>query len=421
VESLARRHLLRIEERHGERAFELAHDTLIEPIRDRVTRVDAQQLQAVWRKAIEQAAASGPAQSEGLDSEQLIECCYQDFLDESGAPLRVSPHHSGRGNLPAWALEHLTSAGLVKLTPEGYTLSSPELAPALSQIRSTSRDRDLRPLTALVRIVFASVAAIGNTVLVTAVGRSVIAGLHFTLTQAPDVGAFAGWFQGIMGALVWAAFIAPALAGRWYIVDRGVPQSRYPGARWGILGAAAGLAGALPITLALLQAQRPASLAAAGWIIGNSLKSAFTQTGFGWTMLLFGPAVGWGCGFAAMRILNSRDWTILVSRPKPSSMSRTGRAWARIMALAFSRSGYILGSLAAAASALYVVVYALSGRGAVLARIAGETASIALGEIGLVAGLLFGLYLIEKGVDIRAQDNGLPSPSPSAGRRASAG
>jgi hypothetical protein len=110
----------------------------------------------------------------------------------------------------------LAEKGLVSIAADGYILPHKELGLALAALRSAANERDLRPLTSVVRRVFISAIAMGSTVLVTMVTRAGFAYKHLTLTQAPDVGSFAGWFHSVVGAFLWAAMVAPAVAGRWY-------------------------------------------------------------------------------------------------------------------------------------------------------------------------------------------------------------
>jgi hypothetical protein len=405
VEALARRQLLRVEERRGEYWFELAHDTLIEPIRMRGEQIDSQCLQKLWSVVISEIAASETVRAEGVSEEVLIEDCFSDFVDDMGSALRVSGHSFGRGNLQPFTVGMLVASGLVRSTPDELALSHPKLASALYQIRITSKQRDLQPLSAAARIVFATVMATMIAVAVTMLTRAFLAGFHLTLTQAPDVGVFAGWFQGVIGAVVWGVFIAATLSRRWFVLERSRPQRKHPGWSWGLTGAAAGLFGGMLITVALLKAQRPESLSAAGWIPmrDSSVVTALTETGFGWTMFLLGAGVGWGCGFTTIRILLSRKWSTFNRIPKPTSLRRTGQVLARCLGLVFRRVYLVFIPMAMAGGLLYLLVSVLSSPPHFL-RIFGECLSIAFGAIGLVAGLLFGLYLLGKGVDIPADD-----------------
>jgi hypothetical protein len=58
AEHLARRHILRLEDRHGAQAYELAHDTLIEPMRARCDAITIERLGELWQSMLREAASN---------------------------------------------------------------------------------------------------------------------------------------------------------------------------------------------------------------------------------------------------------------------------------------------------------------------------------------------------------------------------
>jgi hypothetical protein len=399
VVELERHQLLHSEQRGGERLYGLAHDKLVEPIRERATVVDASRLESLWRRTLQTIAGTEHAP----DVDPLIAESDAELIDDRGSALIA-----GRGKLPARVLALLCESGLVRPTAGGFALSNADLAAPLRRMR-LGLDQAQRPLTDLVRSVFACVVATIVTVVATMISRAFLAGFRLTLTQSPDVGVFAGWFHGVVGALVWAVMISSALSRRWFIVEKRHPAPR-AWLRWGLTGAAAGIIGGGFVTLALIYAQRPDSLVAAGWIVkGGTPSSAFTVTGFGYTMFLFGAAVGWACGFETARMLASPKWKEFLADPLHGT-SGTFRSVRRILAHVVRETQFgmtVLLPMVAAGIVLSLLIFSVFKPPVLptFQRIFGECLSITFGDIGLIAGLLLGVFWLEKGVDIPAQDD----------------
>jgi hypothetical protein len=261
-------------------------------------------------------------------------------------------------------------------------------------------------LVVLVRIIFASLLSTISAVLVTVTTRAFLAASGLTLTQAPDAGFVAGWFQGVIGSLSWGICISGALSCWWFLAADGYPwHARY---RWPLsiaIGTGAGLLGGAINTIALLHAQRPDSLYEARWIISkdaSSLGTAFTVTGLGYTMLVLGPAIGLVSAFTAMWILANTKWQLFVSgRPKPTSLDEIARVF-----VAIARRTVIVGTwslvlpMGATALGFHVVLSTMYRVPGSIVRTLGEGVSIAFGGLGLVTGLLLGLYILGKGIDV---------------------
>jgi hypothetical protein len=154
ADGLVRPHLLRVEERRGERWYELAHDTLTEPVRARADRIGIDSLRDICRKAMVHIAGSERADEEGIDEEALAVGCCLHFVDAHGSRLRLALDSLQRGaaRIPLWVVEALYGAGIVRRMADGrepgFELSDPRLALAFYQIR-LEIDRHLRTLTEL--------------------------------------------------------------------------------------------------------------------------------------------------------------------------------------------------------------------------------------------------------------------------------
>jgi hypothetical protein len=339
VELLAQQHLLRVEERNGERSYELAHDTLIEPIQAMAENVDTVCLQDLCSRVFRRIADSERARSENIDLDTVVLGCCFDFVDGGGKPLRVSLHslQHGLARLPLWTVDMLAENGVVRQVSEGFELAHSRMAS-----------------------------------------------------------------EGVIGALVWGMSIAGFLLPWWFISEEARPwRARYPRLNSAAVGAGGGIVGGILISITLLYAQRPESLFKAGWIVTAQSPrwTAFTVTGLGYSMLLFGLAVGLSSGLTAIRILLSTRWETFVARnPKPTHLAPTARILGAILyRVALFESWSILVPMIAAAIVVYEVLSFLYKPPSIL-RVAGECLSITFGCIGLVSGLLSGLYILGKGI-----------------------
>lgn len=380
----------------------------------RAERVTVTSLKDLCLRSIRKIADSKRAHTEGIDEDVLIRGCCLDFVDSSGLALRVSTQSldSGLVRIPLWAIEMLASSGLFRHVSEGqesfFELSNPRLALALHEMR-LGIDRHLRPLNDATRIVFACVVATIASIVVTMISRAFLAGFRLTLTQAPDAGFIAGWFQGVIGALVWGVFIAGGLSYRWLVLERRNPsQAKNPKWRATSWGALAGFLGGGLLTIALLYAQRPDSLYGAGWILvkGASPLTAFTTTGLGYTMLLFGTSLGIGCGLTAIRILIAPSWNTFAARnSRPTSLAETARILLAIFERTFAESCRVLFPSMAASALLFYGILEVIFKPPPITRLLGECISITLGGVGIVSGLLFGLFALRTGIAIPGQQH----------------
>jgi DNA-binding winged helix-turn-helix (wHTH) protein len=284
---------------------------------------------------------------------------------------------------------------------EGYvlTLKVEDCTPADSRMLVT------------VRILFVCILATIAAVTMTMTIRAVLAGYHATLTQASDAGAVLGWFQGVIGSLVESLFIAGGLAYLWFAVLRCRPwRSRYPKVLAAASGAVFGFLGGLINSLALTYAQELESLQRADWIVAvdpsTRLRAAFYTTGMGWAMPFFGLVVGAACGFTTIWIVNGPEWKdILAGHPKLTNLADTWRVFVSIARHA-GRMGCrsILLPMAAAGVLFDLGLLLLRHIPArLLIRTAGDCINFTLGGLSVVVGILYGLYILTKGIDIAGE------------------
>jgi hypothetical protein len=345
---------------------------------------------------------------------ESIDLGCQHFISARGTRLLVHQETELTGSLPNDIVGDLARRHLLRAEDRRgerwYELAHDSLVQPI-QRRAVRISQELRPLDDVARMVFASVTATMASLLVTMITRAILAGFHKTLTQPSDAGFIAGWFQGVIGALVWSVFIAGVLS-RWLF--KGSPvASRLKGAalRVTAIGALAGLVGGAFCTIALLYAQRSDSLQKAGWIfkVGNSPLTAFSETGLGYSMLLFGTALGLCSGFTTIQILSTPGWGELEKLHwKPASRIQFGERF--LMVLRRTLSASLVGFLpwmSAAAVLFYFLLPEASKPPGFFHRVAGECFSITFGGMGIVAGLLFALLLLRTGVTIPG-DKGRP-------------
>lgn len=351
-----------------------------------------------------------------------IDLRCQQFITKRGARQLVHQGVEKTGELPnaiVFGLEQHRLLRAVERNDERFyelahdTLIEPMRERAERALIFQRRSRFPRIVAAIVACVIATIGAVA----VTMIARAFLAAFRLTLTQAPDVGLVAGWFHGVIGALVWSVCISAALCLSWFLVPR-QSDTRFLGSYSPLVGLFAGLIGGVFITIALLWAQRPDSLYGALWTSSREAAArwtAFTVTGFGYSMLLFGAGVGWGCGHAGARIVTGKGWEDLVNRyPKPTSWTETQRVLKGILRRVVLTEGWlVLVPLMVAGGLFYllVLVYRLNFHQPQLdevgnlsrplwARTLGDCLSISCGGFGLLIGLLFGLFLLRKGLDV---------------------
>ena len=142
---LASRQLLRIEQRFGERWFELAHDTLIKPITERAEKINDETLYTVFTNALRAVITDTEFREEDISPEfHLL------FIGEDGTPLRPSIDALKNANdrMPASILQGLASHGILRECLLGgmtaYELTNERLARAVYLKRSPAMDEMYR-------------------------------------------------------------------------------------------------------------------------------------------------------------------------------------------------------------------------------------------------------------------------------------
>jgi DNA-binding winged helix-turn-helix (wHTH) protein len=134
---LKRQQFLRVEQRRRENFYELAHDTLIQPVLDRADRIDDDALRAIFSAAVHDVAATGHARREGIEEADIDEECCLIFVAEDGSPRKVAHAvlKTGSGRLPLWIIEALVRRGILRkifhLEQEAYELIHWRMALAL--------------------------------------------------------------------------------------------------------------------------------------------------------------------------------------------------------------------------------------------------------------------------------------------------
>jgi hypothetical protein len=356
-------------------------------------------------------------------SVDVIDIGCKQFISSRGTRSIVHEAPERTGEIPTHVAKGLAEGHLLSVTDQHgerlYELAHDRLIEPISARVAKARERRrLSTFPKVIFIVFACVTAVMLTVLVTMSVRAGLAYFRWTLTQAPDVGFVAGWFQGVIGALVWCIFITGGLCWRWYFVKRS-RDIRHPLLHAAGVGLIFGVIGAAAITVALLWAQREDSLYGALWTAASkgARGTAFTVSGFGYSMFFFGAAIGLGCGTAAKRALLRPEWDSKIKNyARPKTWVAAGRVLLAISRLVFQESWSLAIPMLVAALLFGLVVHqfqlhvvqpqldpsvnALARLSAPLPiRIAGECISITGGGFGLVTGLLYGLYFFDKVIE----------------------
>lgn len=418
IDALAEKHLLRVEGKNGVPCFELAHDTLIEPVRERTQRANVFALQQLWLDLIRKMVADSFTR-DGLDLMQVVHrLCYR-LVNNAGDPIRSSASILEM-EVGERALDLLRRAGLIRRVtdrPDDVEMSHPHLAQALNQIRG-SKGRDPGPLYDAARIVFSCVSSTIVTVLFVMTSRSILQGLHLTLTQASGDGVVNGWFQGVIGSIDWSVFISTGLASWWFYFEHlktessanTAPQSKRSMLRSGIkqlltgalVGGLGGLFGGILVTANLLYAQSANSLFEAGWILNRQRPrlTAFWETGFAWAMIFFGVGLGVSSGAGMVNALRSKGWKKLMARRNERTLAETIRALGPVLIHVLTSTWYVVVPVMfAAAFASQQLLSALSNPPGI-ARVLGESIVISFGAEGIISGLIFGIFALRTGFAI---------------------
>ncbi len=255
-----------------------------------------------------------------------------------------------------------------------YELSNARLTPTLGPLDDPSH------------FVFCCVISTMVSVVVMVITRALLQEFGLTLTYDPATGWLQGLFQGVLGAFIWGPFLAGGL-GYWFFAERSEPcysgKKPIPAAT---SGAAAGLGGGVLVTISFLYAQRPESLYEKGWILYGSASpiTSFTETGLGYSMIVFGIALGLASGLSTARILLTPKWTTFVARQSTwTSPGKMARELAGVFGNIVRHSWYFsFWTMTPAALLLFAVLSTLS-RAPLLLRVVGECFSLILGGKGL--------------------------------------
>jgi hypothetical protein len=387
VNALESRHLLRLETRGGERWFELAHVNLVAPVGDRGKALDTARLEELWREAVNKIARSDAEAK--IDPENLLTSCLQ-LLDRNQRPkpLAIEEFVNELSGVPQRAADALLAERWIRLSFDGrfYELAHPRLAAGLAQIVKT-RETLVRPFNLLVRVVFPCVPAVAFTILFEFIVRSALARFQLTLTQASDSFAMAGWFQGLVGGFVWGVLIALALS--WWIFVPG-PRKRTALERTVLcaaMGTAAGLLGGSVITVAVLFGQTPPTVKRAGWTTSaGAVLSAFTETRLGYTELIYGAAVGLSCALVLVRILGFDRF--IRGFVTPRTVPQAARVGMVLLGKTL-RTGLPLFTFIIGVAAL--LIHSILPASISRFKVFGEAASIGIGGVAIIFGLVFGV------------------------------
>lgn len=152
VDALVDHQLLRIEQLRHERLYELAHDTLIQPVLERADLVDDDSLRSIFSDALRDIAKSERARKEGIDENLIAQKSCLLFVSPDGDDLQVSQQalkNSG-WRLPEWLIDEMAQRGVLRKEShqdqDMYQLSHWRFAQVLHQDRSRllAQDRIFR-------------------------------------------------------------------------------------------------------------------------------------------------------------------------------------------------------------------------------------------------------------------------------------
>lgn len=227
----------------------------------------------------------------------------------------------------------------------------------------------------------------------------------FTLSQAPMIGPrlpFVGLFQGMVGGMVWGGSVAACLSLGW-ILFRRYGEGFFNGRNVGnlVLGTIGGFVGGIGVFAVIFFVYNTQSLVAIGWLppgSAHSLARCLDETGYCWFHPLLGFPFGAGIALAMSMMQTLPHWRRFIDPHVRVGRIVDWRAtlWGilRLSAL-FSLPTAIL---------LYATgVVLMVWLGAGVAQTFFETTSIVTGNIGGVAGVMFGLLIMRVGITIPAR------------------
>jgi hypothetical protein len=126
-------------------------------------------------------------------------------------------------------------------------------------------------------------------------------------------------------------------------------------------------------------------------------------------MLLLGAGVGGGSGWALGRIVTAAKWGNLVKEHAvPTNWIETRAVLRSVVGAVIGEAWAVLAPMVAAGVLVYLVVSFFqspvaklgSHSASFMARICGDVVSITCGGLGLAVGIIFGLFLLRKGLDV---------------------
>jgi hypothetical protein len=233
--------------------------------------------------------------------------------------------------------------------------------------------------------------------------RMVPADLGLTLTNLgpgsdKPSSLFEGLFQGMAGGLAWGTMTAASIALGWILIRRFGPGSvnkRHVGNV--LFGTVGGIAGGIGVFSEIFFVFSPASLESLHWVPSGAGRNLGACIGTGYCLFhpLLGVAFGGGMGVALSMLHRSTRWNQFL---RPHIDARRIIGWTRTAKQILGLSAVyslVTGLL------LYASALALSHRyGFDVSRAVWETATILIGNIGGVAGVVFGQLIMRVGIII---------------------
>jgi DNA-binding winged helix-turn-helix (wHTH) protein len=147
ADGLAAHQFLRVEQRHGDRWYELAHDTLIRPVVDRANKIDDDAMRAIFSTVVRDLAFTPRARQEGITEAAIAQESCLIFVARDGSRLQASlaTLENTSVRLPLWSIEALASRGILRKVQlqgqAGYELTHWRMALALHRERFVAMDR----------------------------------------------------------------------------------------------------------------------------------------------------------------------------------------------------------------------------------------------------------------------------------------
>lgn len=226
-----------------------------------------------------------------------------------------------------------------------------------------------------------------------------------TLSQAPMSGPrlpFVGLFQGMVGGMVWGGSVSACLSLGWILFRRygdGLVNGRNVGNL--ILGTIGGFVGGIGVFAVIFFVYNTESLVKIGWLLPGSehrVGPCLSETGYCWFHPLLGFPFGAGIALAMSALHTLPHWRRFID-----PHARVGRIvnWRATLwqILRLSTAFSIPSAILLYATAIPLMVWLRAG----FAQTFFETTSIVTGNIGGVAGIMFGLLIMRVGITIPAR------------------